>query len=126
MFYNEKLPFHFPLKMSLISKNGQELPLKLKDESFQPQLQDGVLHVRHVEESFVFENISEKPFASLNRDFSAPIRLMANYSNEDLAFLMSNDRDQFNRFEAGQTYAMRIIEELIYNRNYKKKRPTFW
>ncbi|MBG09402.1 MAG: aminopeptidase N [Halobacteriovoraceae bacterium] len=110
---NEKLPFHFPLKMGLISKNGQELPLKLKDESFQPQLKDGILHVRHEEESFVFENISEKPLASINRGFSAPIRLMANYSNEDLAFLMANDRDEFNRFEAGQTYAMRIIEGLI-------------
>ena len=73
--------------MGLISKNGQELPLKLKGESFQPQLKDGILHVRNEEESFVFENISEKPLASINRGFSAPIRLMANYSNEDLAFL---------------------------------------
>ena len=79
----------------------------------QPQINEGVLHIKNEEEVFVFENISERPLVSLNRNFSAPIRLNANYSNEDLAQLMIHDSDEFNRYEAGQVYATRIIEDLI-------------
>ena len=110
---SRKLPFHFPLKMSLISKTGHDLPLKLREEHLQPQINEGVLHIKNEEEVFVFENISERPLVSLNRNFSAPIRLNANYSNEELAQLMIHDSDEFNRYEAGQVYATRIIEDLI-------------
>ena len=40
---------------------------------------------------------------SLNRAFSAPIKLASNLTDNDLLFLMAHDSDSFNRWEAGQT-----------------------
>ena len=111
----QKLPFHFPFRVGLLSEKGRDLPLKLKNGQNQPQIQEGILHIRNEEETFIFEGVNERPLASLNREFSAPVRLVANYSDKDLAIIMANDTDEFNRFEAGQVYAMRIVERLISN-----------
>ena len=41
------------------------------------------------------------------RGFSAPVNLTVELSDRDLEFLMANDSDAFNRWEAGQRLAMR-------------------
>ncbi len=43
------------------------------------------------------------------RGFSAPVRLDAHLSDEQLAFLWSHDRDAFNRWEGGQELATRLL-----------------
>src|SRR5262249_1857390 len=58
---------------------------------------------------FVFTGIAERPVASLNRGFSAPVKLTANLSGEDLRFLAAHDRDPFNRWQAAQTLATRVL-----------------
>ena len=50
---------------------------------------------------------AEQPVPSLLRDFSAPVILRIRYSDErTAAFLLANDSDPFNRWEAGQRLAM--------------------
>src|SRR5690606_253807 len=55
------------------------------------------------------DNIPEPPVPSILRGFSAPVKLNAEISDGDLAFLMAHDSDGFNRWEAGQRYALRVL-----------------
>lgn len=57
---------------------------------------------------------------SLLRGFSAPVKLNITLSNEDLAYLFANDTDSFNRWDAGQQLATRLmlcmIDDLVSGR----------
>ncbi len=47
------------------------------------------------------------------REFSAPVKLKFNYTDHDLALLFKHDTDLFNRWEAGQRYAVNVILKLV-------------
>jgi aminopeptidase N len=57
----------------------------------------------------VFTGIAERPAASLNRGFSASIKLAAERSPQELRFLAARDTDPFNRWEALQTLAAGVL-----------------
>ncbi|RRT80890.1 hypothetical protein B296_00021577 [Ensete ventricosum] len=65
------------------------------------------------EEEFVFANIPERPIPSLLRDYSAPIRLDSDLTESDLFFLLAHDSDEFNRWEAGQVLARKLMLSLV-------------
>jgi aminopeptidase N len=71
------------------------------------------LQITEPDQQFVFEEVEEEPVASLLRGFSAPVRLQANYTIEQLAFLMAHDSDGFNRWNAGQMMAGKLINALL-------------
>ena len=50
---------------------------------------------------------------SINRDFSAPIKLNTDLSGDDLAFLAAHDADAFNRWQALQTISMRLLIDNV-------------
>ena len=101
----QKNPFHLPLRIGLLDPDGNALPLKLKDHTPDANLQ--TLEIRDTEEEFVFEDINHLPIPSLLRHFSAPVDLIFNYTDADLAFLSAHDSDEFNRWEAGQQLMLR-------------------
>ena len=68
------------------------------------------------EQTFVFEDVPERPIPSLFRHFSAPIKLEAEYSLDQLRFLLSNDSDFFNRWDAGQKLARKVLLSLVKQR----------
>ena len=47
--------------------------------------------------------------ASVLRGYSAPVRLRMAREESELAFLMANDSDSFNRWDAGQSLAARLM-----------------
>ncbi len=100
-----KEPFHFPLKVGLLGCDGRDLALSRSD----------ILEVTQPEETFVFEGIPEAPIVSINRNFSAPIKVDAPYSQKDLTFLMAHDSDDFNRWEAGQELGCHLLLQLLQN-----------
>ncbi|MCB4768891.1 aminopeptidase N [Ancylobacter sp. Lp-2] len=104
----DKQPLVIPLAIGLVAPSGEDLPLTLADGSSPV---GGVLTVDTARASFVFRNVAERPVASLNRGFSAPVRLVSNLSTEDLVFLARHDHDPFNRFEAVQTIAFAYLIE---------------
>lgn len=108
----KKEPFHIPLALGLLDKNGNDIPLNLDGEKG-GSVKTSILNVIKEEETFIFAGIDKKPVPSLFRNFSAPVKLDFNYSNDDLAFLMANDSDPFNRWEAGQQLSTRIMLNLI-------------
>jgi len=101
-----KHPLHVPLKIGLLGQNGNDLPLKLEDGS---EIADGLLHLRERQQSYRFVDIPSRPTLSFLRGFSAPVKLTTNLDEEELEFLMANDSDLFNRWQAGQNFALHVL-----------------
>ena len=91
-------PYLYPLKIALIGEDEKELVEK-------------TLIVSKKSEEFVFENLSSKPHISINRDFSAPIIVEQDVS--DNAFLMKHDKNSFTRYEATQNFAVETLEKIM-------------
>jgi aminopeptidase N len=72
-----------------------------------------ILQLTEAEQIFTFTDLPKQPVVSLLRGFSAPVKLVMERSLEELAFLLSYDSDDFNRWEAGQTLAGKIILGLV-------------
>lgn len=60
---------------------------------------------------FVFDDLKGRPYLSVNRGFSAPVKIV--YANEDYPFLMKYDTDSYNRYEAAENFALKTINTLI-------------
>ena len=98
----DKQPLHIPVVIGLIGKDGQDLVVE-----------QSLLHVTQVQQSFIFKNIDQHPIPSLLRGFSAPVKIQFSYTNEQLVFLAANDTDSFNRWEAMQNLALTLMHGLI-------------
>jgi aminopeptidase N len=98
----DKKPMLIPLALGLVGADGEDLPLLLGGEPF-PR---GVIELTQPSQSFVFTNVTERPIPSLNRGFSAPVKLTVPIEPDDLRFLAAHDSDPFNRWQAIQTLAM--------------------
>ncbi|KFI22917.1 aminopeptidase N [Nitrosococcus oceani] len=107
-----KAPFHIPLAIGLLDAEGRDLPLRLAGEA-EAITGTRVLELRQAEETFVFQDIPCKPVPSLLRGFSAPVKLYLDLSNEEYCFLLVHDKDHFNRWEAGQQLAIKILLGLV-------------
>ena len=104
---NHKEPFYIPIKLGLVGTDGQDLPLNSQGD------QSIVFSLYERSQTLVFENIQQPPVPSLLRGFSAPIKLNFDYSNDELAHLMANDSDGFNRWDAGQKLSLNVLNLLI-------------
>jgi aminopeptidase N len=100
-----KDPRVIPLAFGLVGKDGGDLPLKLDGKP----LDRTVLELTQPSQSFVFSEVAERPIPSLNRGFSAPIKLSLPIEADELRFLAAHDRDPFNRWQAVQTLAMALL-----------------
>jgi aminopeptidase N len=109
---NHKEPFHIPIRLGLLAADGSNIPLQLKDEA-QPSGLNRILELCEESQIFEFVNVPEKSLPSLLQGFSAPVNLHYEYSNEELAFLLTHDSDPFNRWDAGQKFITNLINTLI-------------
>jgi len=103
-----KEPLLIPITVGLLDKQGNDLPLLPAggESSF-------IFELIESQEVLTFENVEEEPVPSLLRGFSAPVKLSYQYTDEQLLFLMKHDSDGFNRWDAGQTLSIRILQALI-------------
>jgi aminopeptidase N len=101
-----KEPFVIPLRLGLVAADGSDMPLDLEGVGVlnEPQIE---LDVRS--RTFRFRNVAEKPVLSLNRSFSAPVRLSGGGTLRDRLFLMGHDSDPYNRWEAAQMVGTSLI-----------------
>jgi aminopeptidase N len=106
----EKLPFHIPLAIGLLGSDGRDLPLTLAGKG---ALSSRVLELRKAEETFVFTDLPAEPVPSLLRGFSAPVKLKMERSDDEIMFLMANDSDEFNRWDACQQMGIKTILALV-------------
>lgn len=109
-----KKPFHLPFKLGFVNEQGKDVTLTLAGNgNNQNDLHRGLIHIKNESEEFVFTGITSKVVPSLNRGFSAPVKIKSNLGPEDFAFLMGHDSDEFNRYEAFTTYAKTLIQANI-------------
>ena len=105
-----KEPMLIPIAVGLVGRDGNDLPLKLAGGA---SVERGILSLRKSSEVFVFEDVAEPPVMSLNHNFSAPVRVVANLTGDDLRFLAAHDRDPFNRWQAVQSLATRLLVDNV-------------
>lgn len=91
-----KKPLVIPVRTGFIDTNGKDI----KEE---------VLVLTQAEQSFTIDGFTSRPTPSYLRGFSAPVILETDLSDAEYLFLLANDSDGFNRWEAGQKLAMRAI-----------------
>ena len=112
-----KQPMHIPFAVGLLNAQGDDLHLQLEGSKrshaeVQKLPTTIVLELTQSKQSFKFTGVKQPPVPSLLRNFSAPVVLEANYSDQQLAFLLAHDSDPFNRWEAGQRLATRRLLSL--------------
>jgi len=105
----DKKPMVIPLALGLVGKHGNDLPLTLDSGP----LKRAVLELTAPSQSFVFTGVAEPPIPSVNRGFSAPIKLTLPIKTDDLRFLAAHDRDPFNRWQTVQTLAMSLLTTSV-------------
>lgn len=108
-----KEPFHIPLRVGLLDAEGKDLPLKLAAGQDHLLSHGDLLHLKAEETTFVFEGVPQKPTPSILRNWSAPVKVEYPYTRDQLTFLMAQDNDGFNRWEAGQQLGVEILKELV-------------
>jgi aminopeptidase N len=108
--HTDKEPMVIPLALGLVGRDGTDLTLKLKDGR---RIERGIISLTKPAETFEFTDLDAAPVPSLNRGFSAPIRLVANLGADDLRFLAAHDNDPFNRWQAVQMLATRLLTDNV-------------
>ena len=96
-----KEPFHIPVACGLLDADGNDL------------IGTRVLDLREARQEFVFDGVATEPVPSLLRNFSAPVKLRMDHTDDQLAFLLAHDSAAFNRWEAGQKLGTRVALGLV-------------
>ncbi|MDC5812989.1 aminopeptidase N [Vibrio europaeus] len=104
----EKQALHIPFDVELYAQNGDVIELRRNGK-----LVDNVLNVTELKQTFIFEQVTERPVPSLLREFSAPVKLEYDYSDEELVFLMVKACNEFARWDAGQMLLAKYIRSNV-------------
>lgn len=106
-----KQPVPIPVRTALFGPDGGAIPLRLRgSDSSGSSPEELVLRVTENEQSFVFDEVTDRPVPSFLRGFSAPVKLaVSGQTDDDLVFLLANDTDPFNRWEAGQVLVKKVL-----------------
>ncbi len=108
----EKLPLHIPVVFGLIGPDGTDIPLRFVGEEVE-QGTSRTIELVEETQSVTLENVPEGCVPSYLRGFSAPVELRCERAHADYAFQMANDSDSFNRWEAGQQFAMDLLTGMV-------------
>ncbi|ENX57282.1 MULTISPECIES: aminopeptidase N [Acinetobacter] len=100
-----------PVALALFNANTGEQYTLHSTDLFVNEVKDGVYLFDQDESTIEFTGVTEQPVASLLRNFSAPVNLVFDYSNDDLAFLIQHETNGFNQWQATQTLLERILLE---------------
>lgn len=104
----DKQALHIPLAIELYDGKGQVIPLTYEGQSI-----PSVLNVIDDKQTFVFDHVPEAPVVSLLREFSAPVKLYYDYSDNELLFLMKHATNDFARWDAAQMLLGKYIKENV-------------
>ncbi|BCJ90304.1 aminopeptidase N [Terrihabitans soli] len=103
-----KKPMVIPLAFGLLGMDGEDLPIGGDNA------ESGLIVLNKAEHSFAFRGLNSRPVLSINRTFSAPVKLTTDLTENDLFFLARYDSDPFNRWQALQTAALRVLIRSVH------------
>ncbi|HEV7438891.1 MAG TPA: aminopeptidase N [Methylobacterium sp.] len=99
----EAPPLVIPVALGLVGASGPILGATC------PDVRDGVFVLDGDSASLTFTDVPEAPVPSLFRGFSAPVRVEMALSDAERLKLLRHDTDAFNRWQAAQSIAMRLL-----------------
>ena len=113
-----KLPLVIPVALGLVKRGGGAFALTTAgpDDAAgarPDEVARGVFELSEPSRRITFLGIDEEPVPSLMRGFSAPVRLDVDLAPADFLTLLAHDEDTFNRWQAVQTYATRLMLQSI-------------
>jgi len=109
----DKRALHIPFALGLLDAEGRDLPIQLADEPAAPAPGTRMLELRDAVETFSLKGLRARPVPSLLRGFSAPVLVRYPYTEDQLTFLMAHDSDGFNRWDAAQGLAVRLLLAMV-------------
>ena len=117
-----------PVALALFNaETGEQYTLQ-SDGLFENSVKDAVYLFDQEQASIIFTGVTAKPVVSLLRNFSAPVNLEFNYSDEELAFLIQYETNGFNQWQATQTLLERVLlndhDAAIYVQAIKNTLPA--
>ena len=121
----KKLPQLIPVAVGLLGADGADMVLgEIACEGDAEATLDetkttAVCRLTEFTQTFTFKNVPSKPVPSILRGFSAPVKLTVEpeLDTDELLFLLANDSDEFNRWEAAQKIATSILIRLCKKHN---------
>lgn len=99
------MPLVIPIKIALISSGESRHEMLLLTED---------------EDTFQFNSVKEPPVLSLLREFSAPIKVEYQYSDDELCQLIKSEYDSFSRWEAMQLVFKKHFISVINDSSLSK------
>ncbi|MCF9033797.1 aminopeptidase N [Acinetobacter nectaris] len=110
---NDKYPqlqaLPIPVALALFNtETGEQFTLDTEG-LVENQVKDGVYLFDTEAATVTFKNITNEPVVSLLRNFSAPVNLDFDYTDDALAFLIEHETNGFNQWQATQTLLERIL-----------------
>ena len=114
----DKQPVVIPVALGLIGPKGGELPLVTPASgevggASEAERATGVFELATASRTIRFLDLPARPVPSILRGFSAPVRLELDTTPQDLLTLAACDSDLFNRWQALQTYATRLLVQSV-------------
>ncbi len=98
----KKQAFHIPIRVALFNSQGKKL-------AGYPEL----LELQNMEQTFIFNGLSEKPYVSLLRDFSAPIKLKRPFVEADLLALLRYETNGYAKWDAARQLVLTCLHGLL-------------
>ena len=92
----QKEPFHIPIQLALFSQTGG-------------MLKETLIELKESEAQYRFEGLTEQPLVSLLRDFSAPIKLEHQQTEDELLGLLQFETNGYASWSVGQTLALNTL-----------------
>ena len=120
----DKEPLVIPIRLGFVAPDGRDAPVKVR-EIEGASIAGDVIAFDTAQARVVFEGFEGWATPSLFRGFSAPVRIDVGYGVEDLVNLMRNDSDRFNRWQATQTIAARLLVDRATGRGPAQFDPRF-
>ena len=105
---DHKDPFVIPSGFGHVAEDDAPPPITSADLSAD-EAGRGLIVLATPTRSITFTGLRTRPVPSLLRGFSAPVRVVADTSDADLVTLVAHDSDSFNRWQASQTLAIRLL-----------------
>ena len=116
----KKKPLPLIIEIGLLDRKGRPCLLNIKGDTGNGAFSKK-LEISKKQTSFTFENIKTPVVPSILRNFSSPIKLLRTSSEEELQVLMRYELDPYVRWDAFQTCAFSLIEELVEKKESNEK-----
>ncbi len=103
-----KKMLHIPFSIELLDTQGKPIELWFNEKPV-----NKVLNLKQEKQHFVFDNMNEKPVAVLLENFSAPCKLICEYTDEQLIHIVKHASSDFSRWDAQQMLFTNIFMKAI-------------